>query len=122
MAEITGVTLTSIPFPPELQPWRVIALVDHQFVYADHRLVSHAYGIVGILKPGAADQVAGSAWFCRKGMMCNPAWAWATDVLFLGQNGMLTEVVPETGFVLPVATVFLPDQIHVSFGEAMLYG
>jgi len=119
--EIGGETPPGLLAPEGLDVGRVVALAGEELVYADHRIIEHAYSVLGILEEST---VSGrSPRIQRQGIFSNPVWNWGLglDLLFLGEAGQLTSVPPAIGFLMPFATVMNQTKINIEMGNPWLY-
>ena len=84
-------------------------------IYADRTIPEHANKVIG-MTTGAAMQDA-DADIQMIGELIEPSWSWILDTpIWLSVNGLLTQVVPTSGFSLiigfPVSTTKLFIDIH----------
>lgn len=102
-----------------LSALRVVMLENNQLIYADSGTPEHAFKVVGLLPvavaAGAAVQVL------TDGPLSDSNWNWNPErPIFLGNSGQLTQVAPEAGFLLQVATATTPTQIDFEIQEPVL--
>jgi len=98
---------------------RVVVLnADAEAVYASNAVPEHLHKVLG-LTTGAA--VLGAvATVQTGGEMIEPTWSWALDApIFLGTNGLLTQVEPTTGFSLVVAFPVTATKIFIKLREPL---
>jgi len=78
---------------------RVVVLdSSDEAIYADHTILAHRDKVLGLTN-GAVAQ-GDEATIVTYGEVVEPSWNWTLDdPVFLGTNGMLTQVVPTTGFL-----------------------
>lgn len=85
-----------------LSALRVIRVADGIPTYADSGTPEHGDTIVGISTTSAGSS-GGEISVRMSGQMSDASWAWAPGPIFCGPNGVLTQTVPNTGFVCQVA-------------------
>lgn len=103
-----------------LEAFRVVAIVDGQLVYADHRNLAHAYAVVGILRGAVVTGERVSV--LSEGPITNPDWSWIpNEPIFLGEDGYLTQTSPTTGFLQPLGQVILPQQIRFEMQQPFFF-
>lgn len=92
-----GTTLLTHPAAMDLGGHRIVVLdSDGRAIYADNATIEHASILLG-LTTGAASS-GSDATIQPFGEIVEPSWSWAlNEPVFLGANGLLTQVVPEPG-------------------------
>lgn len=97
----------------------VIAKNATEVDYADKNTPGHANVIFGITENAAS---AGSENFVKIfGEMTETSWNWTIgQPIFCGANGLLTQTVPQTGFLIIVATAISPDTIFINIRQPIL--
>jgi len=88
---------------------------------ADSSNVNHINKVVGItvdaVSPGAEANIQ------FRGYMDEPSWNWTLDLpIFVGLNGVLTQVVPVSGFSQQLATVISSTRILINIQEPIQIG
>ena len=103
-----------------------VALGGHRVVrqtatgpdYADCGVLNHQDNILGLTTGAAA---AGAlVTIQRSGEVIEPTWNWATGLIFLGHNGLLTQTPlpsPEAAFLQPVGFSMTPQSIFVALRD-----
>lgn len=110
---IAGVNLSAL---------RVVAVVNGQLVYADHRIEAHAYTIAGLTR--AAVAVGQSPVLLGEGVISDASWQWTLgQPIFLGQNGFLTQDASsiDSGFLVSLGRVLKPTQIYFDIDEEVTF-
>jgi hypothetical protein len=91
---------------------RLVAIVDGQLYYADHRNPAHASAIVGMTR--TAVNTGESPLIAETGVLNGSGWNWTPGLpLFLYQDGQMTQnaALIEEGFILPVGKAVRNTQI-----------
>ncbi len=90
----------------------VIAGDDSRLYYADNTNLAHLFRILGITT-GAADPNA-EANVRVGGIMTEPTWNWSLNqFIYLGRNGLLTQIIPAIGFLMVVGWPITPTKVMV---------
>ena len=85
-------------------------------VYADNTIPDHAFRVAGITTGAVAAGDYTAAIYL--GEITEPTWNWDPEKpLFLGQNGLLTQDCPATGFILIVAVPVDAHTIRAAIRE-----
>ena len=83
-----------------------------QFIYADKDTIAHAQSTIGITT--GAVSAGQSVTAIALGPMTEPSWNWTPgQVIFLGNDGQLTQTPPTTGVLLILGKAVTPTQIFV---------
>jgi hypothetical protein len=99
----------------------VIVDSDNKVYYADRTNLAHMYKVVGITR-GAAN-VGDSVEIQTYGLMTELSWNWiAGQPIFLGTNGLLTQVPPSYGFCLIIAKALTSTDIFISVKNPIILG
>lgn len=117
----SGTILFSPSFPASapLSALRVVALVGGSLAYANSSNEADAYRIVGLLTTSVAALATAIA--ISQGVIFDDSWNWDTSrPIFLGEDGVLTQAAPNSGFQIQVATPISPKQIYFEQQEAIL--
>lgn len=97
----------------------VRALGDGRVGYADKDTLAHAPCVLGLTLNAAA--AGAEARVLRRGEVQEPGWNWtAQQPVFLGNNGLLTQIAPVTGFSLAVGFPMAPDRLFISIRDAII--
>jgi len=79
---------------------------------------NNVQGLLGITVTAA--QEGGSIKVQRDGTIETPGWTWAEGLVFLGMDGLLTQVVPTTGWEVVVGYAPSPTRLNLDFDEPVL--
>ena len=91
----------------------VIVDNDNKVYYGDRTNFAHMYKVVGITR-GAAN-IGTNVEIQTYGLMTELSWNWiAGQPIFLGTNGLLTQIPPTTGFSLIIAKALTSTDIFIS--------
>lgn len=89
----------------------VRALANDEVDYATSSDTAHADLIVGVTT-GAAN--SGASVLVRSGgAMQDSSWSWSLGAVFCGENGVLTQTPPGTGFIRQIGIADAPDRIII---------
>lgn len=69
---------------------------------------------IGAVIIGAESNVRAS------GELIDSSWSWASGPIYNGLNGIMTQTVPSTGFVLQIATALSPTKILINIKQGIL--
>ena len=105
-----GAALTATAIGP-IGGHRVVQVYGGQAAYADKDL--SPVGQLGLTAGAVAD--GGQVVAYNAGEMIEPSWSWSMGPVFLGNNGLLTQVKPETGTVVLVGRATAPTVIIIDF-------
>lgn len=104
----------------DLGAYRIVKIIDDDVDYASSDNVTDAHKSFGITRHAvlAGDDVV----VLTEGEMENPFWNWLDKPIFLGLNGMLTQTVPDVGFIARIASVLSPTKIYVQVHQCIIIG
>ena len=86
--------------------------------YADRATPAH-FGRVAGITTGAAI-IGASVSLARTGVLTEPSWAWTANApVFLGLTGLLTQIVPATGFLQVVGVALSATTLFVNPREPL---
>lgn len=90
---------------------RIVRYEAGSLVYADHTDVTDAPALLGLTlhaaDPGNTVQIM------LQGIVEESSWTWTPDLaLYLGAAGVLTQVIPTTGFVIMVGMALSATKIY----------
>lgn len=92
----------------------VIASGSNGAAIADKDTPDHMHRVIGITRgaatTGSQIQIAGA------GEMTEPSWNWSLGPVWLGSDGVLTQTLPTTGFILMIGTAIAPTVLMVKIG------
>lgn len=81
---------------------------------ADKDTPSHMHLVLGITE-GAA--MAGNpAAIVARGELVEPSWSFSVGPVYLGNNGLMTQTAPTTGFILKIGTAIAPTVLLIDIG------
>lgn len=94
---------------------RVVKTVTpNKVTYADRATAADALKAIGISLGAAAD--AAAVRVQTYGPLTEPSWGWTPEApIYCGLAGVLTQVVPSSGFVLVVGVATAPTSMFVNF-------
>jgi hypothetical protein len=96
----------------------VIASSDTEINYADKDTPAHEFLVIGII--ANAVSVGDSTTVTPEGIMIEPSWTWTPgNPIFLGNNGMMTQSAPTSGFVLEIGVAISSQSIWIAIGQAV---
>jgi len=97
---------------------RGIRSVGNRAYYADSSIPDHAITLLGI-SAGAAviDDIVD---VISSGNMIDPSWNWNDGAIYLGANGLLTQVAPANGFIAQVAIAISDTEMFVNIQQPIL--
>lgn len=103
----------------DLSGHRAVAVTTSALVdYADKDTPAHHSSVLGIINTAAT--IGSPVFIQTQGLITEPSWNWTMDeLIYLGNNGMLTQTYPTTGFLLKIGTVVDPTAIYVNIGETV---
>lgn len=109
-----------LPAATALSALRIVATNPAgQLIYASSNNSDHAFRVVGLLANAVA--LGESARALTDGPISDPTWNWTVgQPVFLGINGTLTQVPPETGFSVQVAIPVTSTQLDFEIQEPIL--
>lgn len=93
----------------------VVGVSDAHIDYADKDTPSHENLVIGITTGAISNGQSGPIADART--ITEPSWRWAAGLtIFLGNNGMLTQDVPASGFVLALGIALSPTVMYINIG------
>lgn len=96
----------------------VVSVSATEIGYADNDTPSHSVKVLGIIKDAA--NAGGTVMVQTFRSMTEPSWDWTPgQPIFLGNNGMLTQTVPATGFILELGVAISPQTIWIDIKQAI---
>jgi len=99
----------------------VIVDNDNKVYYGDRTNLAHMYKVVGITR-GAAN-IGTNVEIQTYGLMTELSWNWiAGQPIFLGTNGLLTQIPPTNGFLLIIAKALTNTDIFISVKNPLILG
>jgi hypothetical protein len=99
---------------------RVISIDENrQVIYADYRNWQYTKRIIGISVTASA--AGGQIKVIKEGEIEEPSWMWdMTRLIFLGENGILTQELPEDGAVVVLGFPIDSNKMIVDIGEPII--
>lgn len=96
----------------------VVVNSEDKIIYADKDTAAHAAKIFG-LTTGAVETGA-TAKVQTNGVMQEPSWNWTLDVpIYVGNNGLLTQTPPTTGFLCIVGFPITATSIFIKINPSI---
>ena len=96
----------------------VVVNSSDQIIYADKNIAGHAAKVLGITT--GAVELGARVKIQTNGMMQEPSWSWTLDAaIYLGNNGLLTQVAPTTGFICVVAFPITATSIFIKINPSI---
>lgn len=97
---------------------RAVRVVDDIILRPALAQAAHATQVLGIAlqsgNSGATIQVR------TGGLMSESFWNWAPGLIYCGDDGVLTQTPPATGWVLPIARVKNPTTIEIDVDQPVM--
>jgi hypothetical protein len=116
-----GHSFTDYPAATALGGHRMVALIDGEFVYADHTNLDHIAAVVG-MTTGAVEQGEFPT-VLTDGEIAEPTWTLTPNTAFyLLENGLIGTTAPSTGFVLECGLATSDKSIFIHIGKAWAKG
>lgn len=112
-----GATVLTYAAGINLSGHRMVVLNDSaEAVYADNTVTTHANKVIG-MTIGAA-MAGADATIQSGGELAEPSWSWTLNVpIWLSSNGLLTQVVPVSGFSLIVGFPITATKMFIDIRE-----
>lgn len=100
---------------------RAVYKKNESVYYADKDVEESVFGLLGI-SAGAA-LIGGAVNLVFAGELTEPSWNWVYPApIFIGNNGILTQVTPASGWLVIIAKSISPTTIWVKPEEPILRG
>lgn len=116
-----GHSFTTYPAGTALGGHRMVALIDGEFVYADHTNPAHIAAVVG-MTTGAVNQ-GDFPTVVTDGEITEPTWTLTKNTAFyLSENGLISTTAPSSGFVLECGLATSDKSIFIHIGKAWVKG
>jgi hypothetical protein len=97
----------------------VVPSLYGRVIYADKDEASHANNIIGITKQAALENESVIIQTC--GEMIEPTWNWTLSLpIFLGNTGLLTQIIPVNGFALIIGYPLTPTSIYIDIKQPII--
>lgn len=97
----------------------VAALPDGTLVHADNLNPDHRDAVLGLI--ANATLINHEAIVSTFGSMVEPSWSWTPQrSLFLGTEGLITQTLPATGFLLVLGKAVSPTEIFIQLQTPIL--
>lgn len=81
---------------------------------ADKDTPAHMFKVLGITTGAAVN--GASVEISVFGEVTEPSWSWSEGPVWLGNNGLLTQTLPSTGFQLMIGTAIAPTVLMLKIG------
>lgn len=115
---LPGGSTLSYPAGEILSGHRMVVLNDGELFYADRTITVHAKKILGMTV--GATTLGELAGVQTGGEITEPSWSWTLDVpVWLGVNGLLTQVIPTVGFSLIVGFPISSTKLLIRISEPL---
>lgn len=103
-----AITVTA---PTDISGHRVVAFcLGHNVIeYADHRHIAHAGTMMGVTLNAAT--AGNPITVVLSGDIVELSWNWTPGLVFLGQEGHLTQTAPTTGFIRILGTALTATRL-----------
>jgi hypothetical protein len=86
--------------------------------YADNTNIQHINKVIGVTN-GAASQGASASIAIHGQTITEPSWSFSEGPVWLGQNGLITQELPSSGFLQQVAIALSQTKIIVNIGTPL---
>ena len=97
---------------------RFVVLDNDMAVYADCLTENHAHRVIG-MTTGASDD--GNVSVQTSGEHEEPTWSWTLGhPVFLGENGLMTQTAPTTGFSLIVGFPMTATKLFIKINQPII--
>lgn len=88
---------------------RVVIATDTGCDYASASVIAHIGKVIGMTNSAWESGV--EAEIFTTGEIIEPSWNWHLGQVFLSDNGLLTQTVPNTGFIQQIGKAVSPTRI-----------
>lgn len=89
-----------------------------KIIYADKDQSEHVYKVLGISKNAIEEGASGE--IQSAGEMIEPSWNWTPNLpIYLGNNGLMTQTVITSGFILQIAFAVTATKIFVGIKQSI---
>lgn len=92
----------------------VIAMGSDDAALADKDTSDHMHRILGLTTGAATSGVPIE--IATFGEFSEPGWNWVTGPVWLGNDGLLTQALPTTGFLIQIGTAIAPTVLMLKIG------
>lgn len=92
----------------------VMASGANNTAIADKDTPSHMHLVIGITE--GAVMAGNPATIVARGELVEPSWSFAVGPVYLGNNGLITQTAPATGFILKIGTAIAPTVLLIDIG------
>jgi len=91
----------------------------YNVTYADASNLLEMHNVLGLTQGAAA--LGAEVVVLKSGEITEGSWSWTPDnYVYLGLNGLLTQTVPTSGFLLVIGTAIAPTVLNVNIGAPIL--
>jgi hypothetical protein len=116
-----GHSFTNYPAGEALGGHRMVALLDGKFWYADKDNPDHIAAVVGMTTGAVSEGEIPTV--LTDGEITEPTWALTPNrAFYLGNNGLVSNTAPSTGFVLDCGLTTATGAIFIHLGKAWAKG
>jgi hypothetical protein len=111
-----------VPVSRPISGHRVISIDENgEAVYADRMNLQCLKRIIGISVTAAVE--GGQIKVIKDGEIEEPSWVWdITRLIYLGENGTLTQVLPQNGSIVVLGFPINSNTMIVDIGEPIILG
>ena len=100
---------------------RAIKIENNKAYYASNEIFSDKYKVIGISK--GASIINEDCIITTYGEMSEPSWNWIEGLpIYLSSNGLLTQTVPVSNYILQIATVISSTKIFINIKIPLIIG
>lgn len=96
----------------DLSGHRVVVTTAMGVNYADNTEVSHVDLVLGVTNSAVLS--GGSVIITISGELTEPSWSWSLGKVYVGQNGMLTQTLPLSGFIQIIGVATSPTTLLIA--------
>jgi len=97
----------------------VVLDMDERAYYADCTNPDHAHRVIGMTRGAALEDAA--VIIQTGGELTEPSWDWSMSFpVWLSTDGLLTQVIPTTGFSLIIGFPLTPTKIFIDLREPLI--
>lgn len=94
---------------------RVVVATENGCNYADSADTSHINRVIGMTK--SAWSLGDLVEVFNGGEIIEPSWSWNVGAVYLGSNGLLTQIPPTTGFIQQIGVALSATKLLISIQQ-----